>query len=285
MTASQSNAVFPVSPLVFRCPIPVWLWSHKDSPSCGPILEEQGLPVPHHLPCKLGQKGAVLLLSVSWSYHFCFLDRKQNETQTIPAPAGIQACFISLLFPSLCFQSQFSSTAWTAEQKPHHNPPLLFLLLVNYFISSLCILTGVFIFHGNCIHNTSPLRNPRCGVLGGPKQPNPPSYKQKWAPPSDALGATFPAGRGGAGGSIPELPVPRWALWGRAAPSRVGAFPVVSRQLGSISLGGGTQPVHTNSQQKRTPTRTSFIPTNYLCRGAAIKPTLPPAQQRNSRET
>lgn len=76
-----------------------------------------------------------------------------------------------------------------------------------------------------------------------------------------------------------------WALWGRGVPSWIGAFPVVSRQLGSISLGGGTQPVHTNSQQKRTPTRATFIPTNYLCRGAAIEQTLPPPQQRSSRET
>lgn len=85
---SQSNAVLPtqcphtVSPLSVpsQCPpqfsaawtiadalSQLWLkvlWSHTDPPSRGPILEEQGLPVPHHLLCQLGQEGAVLLLSL-----------------------------------------------------------------------------------------------------------------------------------------------------------------------------------------------------------------------------
>lgn len=155
------------------------LWSHTDSPSCGPILEEQGLPVPHHLLCQLGQEGAVLLLSLCPGV---IISAFWTESKTQLRQSQLQLRFrwglFPLLFPSLCFQGQFLSTAQTTEQKPHNNPPFfLCLLLVNYFISSLCILTGVLIFHGNCIHEISPLRNPRRGVPGGSEQPNPPSYK------------------------------------------------------------------------------------------------------------
>lgn len=47
-----------------------------------------------------------------------------------------------------------------------------------------------------------------------------------------------------------------------------------SRQPGGVSLwlpGEEARSVHTNSQGQLTPTRTTFIPPNYLLRGAAIK--------------
>lgn len=106
---SQSNAVlptqfpFPVSPPsvppVFscmdhcRCPVPAVaegpVEPHRPSiPWAHPGGARAACPSPPALPAGSGGSCA-LAFSVSWSYHFCFLDRKQNTTQTIAAPAQI----------------------------------------------------------------------------------------------------------------------------------------------------------------------------------------------------
>ena len=94
-----------------------------------------------------------------------------------------------------------------------------------------------------------------------------------------ALGGLLPTDAAEAGGSIPEMPRGAAASvgWGglcwqrRAVPSWMCAFAAASRQPGSITLGAEARAVHINRRRKLTPTRTTFIPTNYLCRGAAIK--------------
>lgn len=92
----------------------------------------------------------------------------------------------------------------------------------------------------------------------------------------------------------PEL-LPRWApqcggVWGgvpprRGVPSGMCVFTVASQQPGSISLGVEAFLAHINSQQKLTPTRTAFIPTNYLCCGAAIKHSCKSSVMRNLHST
>lgn len=88
----------------------------------------------------------------------------------------------------------------------------------------------------------------------------------------------------------PEL-LPRWApqcggVWGgvptrRGVPSGMCVCALASRQPGSINLGVEAFPAHINSQQKLTPTRTAFIPTNYICCGAAIKHSYKSSVMRN----
>lgn len=130
-------------------------WSHMDPLSCGPT---GGARAAHPRPAalatctaSLGQRRAVLLLSLlcgesfSCSYHFCFLGRKQNKIQKIPIPmrrwsssvlGGIYfpAFSIALLSGSIPLHS---CPPWATEQKHRNDPPLSFLLLVNYFISFL----------------------------------------------------------------------------------------------------------------------------------------------------
>lgn len=156
-----------------------------------------------------------------------------------------------------------------------------------------------FFFHGNCIHKTSPPTAPRCaGVPQGHAAPgSAPSRtrslpkhlalqtQEVGAPQRPALGGTFPTdasrsrrihpwdalccclgGLRGAGAA--GVVSPRRRRW---VPSGTCGFAAVSRQPGSINLGAETRPFRINSRGKLTPTRTTFIPTNYLCRGAAIK--------------
>lgn len=104
-----SQCPLSVSPQVFscmdhcRCPVPAVaegpVEPHGPSvPWAHPGGARAACPSPPALPAGSGGSCA-LAFSVSWSYHFCFLDRKQNKTQAIAAPAQInQVGFISPAF-------------------------------------------------------------------------------------------------------------------------------------------------------------------------------------------
>lgn len=114
-------------------------------------LGEQGPPVPGQRPSPPALQARVragpcccfwFLLELS----FLLLRQKAKQSSGYPNPTEKmgQLSFRWDLFPCFfhCFAFRINSPPpsyppWAAEQKHHNDPPLSFLLLVNYFISFL----------------------------------------------------------------------------------------------------------------------------------------------------
>lgn len=112
------------------------LWSHTDPPSRGPILEEQGLPVPHHLLCQLGQEGAVLLLSLCPGV---IISAFWTESKTQLRQSQLQLRFRWGLFPCFfhLFAFRVSSSPQLRQQSRSPTTILLFFCVCYLLIISL----------------------------------------------------------------------------------------------------------------------------------------------------